>query len=532
MESKRKPFWLFQLLIMFSLVTLITRSAANDEELARDALEADLVSNRARAEEAALPECTADIAIETLLALNVIDLLKVPFYKHSNSILNRNIHDLPTFNWVDIRPGCLNLSVLPFYNQTSKLFFTRSSPFIKSYLNITGEDFIDALTAIVDVADPTIQPEEILPLFQNVKLQERRAGLYFRTGAHQNQWDLEFSVPLYYIERNFFLTPEEIEEISFSPALRDLSEGSSNSEAEELLTEHLVSDRVGIGDFRIHALYAPWHTDTTRWSVGGFLTLPTAFSFTQGIIGGSFCKFRNIPFFDLEEIICTTLQVGELIPEQIQVKQQLTDLAFSVLDNLTANVADTSLGNNGHVTIAPIAQYEQFFCDEWGVRAQGSVQYVVPAKERRYFIKKIDPDEFNRDFTNPVDAVANLAFIRRKIIDNFFPTVFNVTVKPGPIVDLNAALFWNYQAIRAVFGYDFWWQGQERIEVSKQQAKNFLVDRALNPSGLQHKIFASVDLSFPYCSGIFYAGLRGDYTFSGHGIGKDFTLAINLAFSY
>ncbi len=476
--------------------------------------------------------CTAQDVVDTLVNSGVVNLLKVPIYKRTNSILNRSIHDLPTFNWVDIHRGCFDLSVLPFYNQTSKLFFTRSDPFIRSYINLTGQDFIDAVEEVAELLRPEEASPigEILPLFEHIKLQERRAGLYFRVGGHNNNWDVKFSLPLYYLERNFFLTPEEIEAISFSTAIRELSEGSSRSESEELLTEHLVSDKLGLGDLRIHALYAPWTTESTCWSLGGFITLPTAFAFQQGIIGGSFCKVRAIPPFDIQQIICGIL--GDSVAQQIQSFDTLTKLAFAVLDTLTANVADTSLGNNGHFTFAPLAQYEHFFNSCWGIRSQASIQYVAPAHERRFFIKRINPESFERDFTNPDLAEDNLAFIQQKIIDTLFPSVFSVKVRPGAIANANVALLCNYNCFEGWAGYDFYWQGEEKLELSQRIRNIFRTDVALNSRGIQHKFFGGIEFNIPYSCGLLYLGLRGDITFSSRGLGKDFTLAFNLAFSY
>lgn len=539
MKSTHKHSWLILASTMLVYLLYIglpcaTQKASAQERSLGDALDEYLENQdlQKEREEAQQTPCTADIAVSTLVDGGIVNLLKVPIYRRTNSVLNRNIHDLPTFNWVDIHRGCFDLAVLPFYNQTSKLFFTKTDPFIRSYINLTGQDFIDALEEIAQL----IRPEEsapigeILPLFQHIKLQERRAGLYFRVGGHNNDWDIKFSVPLYYLERNFFLTPEEIEAISFSPAIRELSEGSSRAESEELLTEHLVSDKLGLGDLRIHALYAPWTSETTRWSMGGFITLPTAFALKQGIIGGSFCKVRSIPPFDLQQIICGIL--GDSVAEQIQSFDTLTRLAFAVLDTLTANVADTSLGNNGHVTLAPLIQYEHFFNECWGMRSQGSIQYVVPGTERRYLIKRINKKSFDRDFANPDLAEANLAFIRQKVIDTLFPSVLSVKVRPGAIANVNGALLWKYNCFNAWAGYDFWWQGQEKLEFSEAQRRIFRTEVAINPQGIQHKFFGGIEFNIPYSCGLLYVGLRGDTTFSSRGIGKDFTLAFNLAFSY
>lgn len=487
------------------------------------------------------PPCTAQSVVNSLTGIGVVNILKKhPIYIRSNSILNRSLHDLPTFNWIcNAHDNCLDLGVFPFYNQTSKMFFTDSDPFIDSYLNLSGKDFIDEIAEITQ-AFFKFSPEEILPLFRNIKLQERRVGLFFRICTQQQftpqeYLTLQFSVPVLYLERNFFLTPEERQRIRSSEVLNEFATNSSEDEAEQLLREHLVGDKLGLGDMRLYGMYTPYDTPGSRFSCGGFLTLPTAHAFKEGLIGGTFCKTQKHPEIHLKELICSlfleTTKDPSLVTRRIRSRQELANLSFSVLDHLTANVANTSLGNNSHVTIAPVIEYE-YRPDEYvSLLSQFSVQYVAPSQEPRYFIKKINSAAFNRNFEDPKIAEANLRFIEKAIIDSFFPKVINVTVKPGPIIDFHTAVRFNYDCVRASFGYDYWWQGKERIEFD-HKTHGLLIGRALNPHGEQHKLFGSFGVDIPQEPGIFHVGFRWDATVASHGIGKDYTLALDVRFIY
>ncbi len=478
--------------------------------------------------------CTTELVVKKIKQSGFIDLLKHSIYLHSNSILNRNLHDLPTFNWTCNDKDCLDLAILPFYNQTSKIFFTDSNPHIESYINLSGKDLIGKLDHITTTF-MELSVEDVLPLFRHIKLQERRTGLFFRACSRQQNILLQFSVPLYYLERNFFLSNEERKRISDSDILNQFATNSSQEEAEEILTEHLVGDKFGLGDMRIYGLYTPYQCDYGRWSFGGFITLPTAVSFKEGIIGGTFCKTLRPPELNLKEIICSLLleiDTPNLKTRQIRSLKMLENLAFGVLDHLTANIANTSLGNNGHVTIAPMVEYQCQFNDNFGIISQGSIQYVAPSKEERFFIKKINLKEFNRDFENSKNAESDLRFIERALIDNLFPKVFNVTVSPGAIFNFTTALLWQYGCTKASIGYDYWRQNKETIDLNNIPARSFLVERALNPFGEQHKLFGSVGVDLDHDAGIFRIGLRGDITVASHGIGRDFTLALDLRFIY
>jgi hypothetical protein len=295
-----------------------------------------------------------------------------------------------------------------------------------------------------------------------------------------------------------------------------------------------------MGDMRITSLWTPYRCPNKQLDLGAFITLPTAHAFLQGLIGGSFCKTNCVPRIDLKDILCSLFPPGSdpvRKARKVRADQRLIEVALGVLDHLTANVATVSLGNNGHVTIAPLARWQQRFNDYFGIQLQGSVQYVAPADEDRFFIHRIVPSEFQRDFDDPKKAESNLHFIERLITQTLFPRVVRVKVQPGPIVDLTATAYWNYKCAHGTVGYDFWWQGKEKFVFNNADdqrafASRFLVNKALNSPGLQHKFFGSVGVAIPADSGIFHIGIRGDVTFASKGIGRDLTVALNLEYLF
>lgn len=526
------------ILALFLVLTLVTcKNRAQEEPDMENFDNYDFLLQNAeqRQEKIKELECSTFSLLQDLLnpTFNVLNILKKhSLYKRSNSILDRSVHDLPTFTWTCVDNGCLTLAMLPFYNQTSKMFFTKDSPYISSYTNLTNPELIKDLSAIVtDLLN--IPVGEILPLFSHIKLQERRAGLFLRAGSNYGPWTFQVSWPFMYLERNFFLNNAERERLEESEFLSNLSTGTNKAEAEAFIRPHLVADKLGFGDMRLHALYTPYKSSSDRFTLGGFVTLPTAFSVKEGILGNSFCKRGGPPPLPLLELLAIGFDCEDKKSTEIASFNQAIAFAFGILDRLTANVAETSLGNNGHVTIGPLLEYAHKFNDCLAITTQANVQYVTPGNEIRSFIPKISPKAFDRDFNNPAKAVENLEFIKDVIIARTFLTPLKVKVQPGAIAQVNSYVTYAFDWLTASLGYDFWYQAQEKFKSIEHPHPSILISPAMNPAGMQHKLFGSLLGSLEHGEdGLLQLGLRWDYTFASQGMGRDFTLAANLAVLY
>jgi hypothetical protein len=495
--------------------------------------ETELLKENAQKNAAQEAPCHLDIIFDNVLEnFNVLNILKKHHvYKRSNSVLNRNIHDLPTFTWTCVDNGCLTLAALPFFNQTSKMFFTENSPFIKSYINLGNNNLINDISQGLDII-PNLSIGKILPLFQQIKLEERRAGIYFRAASDYGPLTFQFSWPLLYVERNFILSPEEERKLKENEFISQFSTGTNKAETEAFIKPHVVSDKIGFGDMRFHALYTPYFENNDRFTIGGFITLPTAFAFRDGVIGSSFCKKNGRPPFNFEEILRVAFQCDKSRSTQIAIFNQLKNLALGVLDHLTGNF-ETGLGNNGHLTIGPLLEYEHRFNNYWGITTQANVQYVAPCDEIRAFIRPKNLKAFDQhDFKDPAQVEENIKFIQNRILDMFFLTPLKVKVQPGPIAQINSYLTYTYDCFKGSVGYDFWYQGQEKFKAIESPHPAINIQKALNPAGLQNKVFGSLLGTVPQGDGLLQLGLRWDYTFASRGIGKDFTLAADIQFLY
>src|SRR3990172_6982135 len=243
----------------------------------------------------------ADAVLELLKNVGAIELLKEQTFCNTNPLNERSLLDLPLFLPQQFsRPEGWTIGGHLFWNQTSKQNFTTSSTSICSYLSFCSPSFQAKFNNIINSLPqnlrPTLNIMNILNTFGNTRIQERRLGLMFQAERTFKSWALRFFLPLYYLERNFFLTNSELEQIT-----RELGE-SSPGEQERFKREHLISDKIGFGDTRIELDFFPIQRDTFALRGGFLATIPTGFSVVKGIAGSSFDKCSPRPEINFEEL--------------------------------------------------------------------------------------------------------------------------------------------------------------------------------------------------------------------------------------
>lgn len=474
--------------------------------------------------------CTPQFILNQLLTLKVPDLLKKNFYRYTYPVETRNILDDPAVQpWFN-RAKCATVSVLPFYNQTTAMFFTRNSSLIDSYLAFGDADFIDIIdqAVLIDIDIP-----EVIELFKPIKLQERRFGLMLGAGMPVSRFYLSAYTPLYYQERNFFLTKAEIDRIQRSPFFVD-STGSDEEEARAFLIKHLLSDRVGLGDMRLSCLYNMYNSCSIDLWGGVEFTVPTAVTFHNGILGGTYSKSQapvtNFNFKRLFELgLCSDQDDMTSKNEAIEMGK---DFAIGALDRLTSNLCDRSLGNGGHFGIAPAVDLTWHMCSWARFYTKAAIEYLCPKTEDRFYIISKTDSEFDRDYTDPELANANLAFLNQQAINMLYPYVISTKVQPGLLVKYRAEMQLDFCWVRLVGGYDFWSQQQEKISIACPFQQKVDLCRGIKPAAYQHKLYGMVDFQFPCGQMDLRLGLRGAGTVASRGIGKDFTAAVDITWSF
>ena len=252
--------------------------------------------------------------------INAINILKENLYRRTTGpVTRRSLLDEPALIPDYFVDSCWSLTGDIFFNYSPKVFFTKDSPFICSYINLTNQNIINEIDSVefIDADVPGI-----LGLFTNIKLYQYRAGL-MGSFAHQwGKWLLTARIPLYYLLEHFYLTPDEQRAIENNPFFTT-AEGSQGAgptqEVKAFALRHLVSDKFGCGDMRVSFLGHTCCTDYTNIWFGIQGTLPTAKSFVRGLLGGNL-----IPMPPFLILICSTFLTSFFVGETVQAKHLLT----------------------------------------------------------------------------------------------------------------------------------------------------------------------------------------------------------------
>lgn len=450
------------------------------------------------------------------------ELLLNDLYQRTNTINVRSLLDSPQYYFYNCFEK--NFFINLFYNQTSRGFYTIDGSTIGSYLNL-GQGFLSAFNSFCpDGLDlPTI-----VKLIEPFKIQERRTGLMFGGRYKKNDWYFKYYFPLYYLERNLFLDDQEKARLE---AALDLDTGPvSDAEGNKFAREHLITDRIGIGDTRLVFGKNIFCNKDIDLKGGAIVTIPSAFAFAKGLYGSHFLKNSAHPTLNLEQIFSMCL-----CPPNVQdrAKAQALFIAFglSAIDKLTANLLDRSLGNNGHVGLGLFIEPHHKPSPETLLKGRVCLEYLFPAIEKRFFILKKNPADFNRMYNNPLLARENLNFLNQQLIETLIPCVYDTLIWPGLLIKATGQI--NQQFAKKWWyggGGDLWYQTKEkfgRISAPTTTRELLKTDIAKRSEAVQAKFFGWLDYKtgkkHPWCVSFYLDG-----TWANFGIGKDFTLAVRF----
>ena len=469
-------------------------------------------------------------AIEILIDILKADkLLQQELYLHTSQLRKRSLLDLPLFiEQRYIFPQKWTFGAHLFYNHMDRSNFTRNSENIESYLAITQDTLLDLLAELlpdIQDLDPdfVINPVDVLPLFAPMTIQQRRTGLMFHGMRKFEKFQLRFLWPLYYFERNFFLRQAEQDAVEAVLGVQD---------DDEFAEDHLISDALGFGDARIYLDFPMYERELIKSRVGILVTLPIAFALKKGLKGTNFKQGGPRPTFNFEALLDIENNAAEST-------KFLQDFALGALDQLSANLIEVELGNKRHLGIGlytkSVAKLTPFIKRPWGEkvlwRSFMSLEYLLPAREKRYFVDITKAEEFERDWESVPDAEANLKFLGEKFVDKFYPFVFTTTVFPSFVFIWNSKLCYEGEKYAAFFGTDLWVTGPEKLRNIKAPAdilRKLDVDKAKFPFAYQSKVLAGVTFTFNRPKRDWLLGLNIETTTIKSGIGYDWMATINL----
>jgi len=494
-------------------------------------------------------QATPEDIVTILIDIGALNLLQANIYKRTNPLNIRNLLDYPAYVPIKYSSACWTTGGYIFYNHTDRDFFTRTSDKLSSYLGICDPKLLEFLSnetlrEFIQEEFPNfaLNPLDVLPLFKNMTIQERRIGIMFHGMKKlNNRGRFRFMFPIFYLESNFWLTEDEQRAVEARFG-RDPDQG-------EFANQHLISDKVGVGDLRL--TYDVPLIDRSFFHLrGGVLTtIPVSFPFKRGLKGSKFSKIQQQKPFDLVKLFCDAQGTSA---EQARAAQQGLCFFLNTLDHLSSNLIEVPLGNGRHLGIGSYVRYKSYLRNfiprQWAenvtFNSYVSLELLMPARHKRFYIEKSDQAEFNALGLNqdeddikeqvendPVYAAAVLSFFETQMTEKFFPFALDTLVWPGFVFRWTTKGHYEGQRWGLEAGFDTWVQAKEHIgnvciPKSIPQDLNFKLTR--RPLAYQWKLFGSIFLKNKHDNNNWLFSLTSDYTFANTGIGGDYTLAINI----
>ena len=487
------------------------------------------------------PESILDLITPPNGAVNLPLLLQQNIYKHTNPPHTRPLLSLPTLITYPIHSSSTEcfpcvMRISGFYNQTHNMYFTKDSPYIKSYIAFDNPVILKQLEELKQF---NIDVIPALELFHNIKLQERRFGLVLGATGSRKRWSVTADMPIYYLEHNFYLSPQEEKALENSPFLKSIQESSADtSQAEatskttvdtrELAKGHLVNDKFGLGDSFLRIFYDASFTDCQTTLLGLHMVFPTAYTIKQKFfVGGVFDKDEPQPPFSFQDFFNLALcDEGKNLK---QAKAEGIAFLVGILDRLAGNEVDLSLGNNGHFGFGPAIKLNRTFGCHWSAQLDGYAEYDITSTETRYFLSAKNAAMFDRDYQNELLAAVNLQFLSTQFVNTFYPIAMQTRVRPGVQAVLTGQIIGDFTHMHIRFGADYWYQGKEHVSFSCENGYSYSdlqVSKGLIPSAYQAKILGEIGYKKEAKKIDWSINLGSDYTVAHSGIGKDFTVVL------
>ncbi len=471
--------------------------------------------------------------------INLPKILQENIYlKTVGPVTRRSLLDEPALRYYCLEGCNWNFTFDVFYNYTPRVFFTKDSPFIQSYIDLSNQNIINELDRGLEiVSDVKVDIPGILGLFKNFKLQQHKAGAFFGfCKSFDCGINLTLRMPLYYLVDHYFLTQEEQDTIQNSPLLASLPTSSagatSKDETEKFGLCHLAADRLGIGDLRINLLSNIYSTNCVDLYFGLLATAPTARAIKKGILTGTYDPCAAPPDFNIRQIFDLAFPMStEPIPNPTQkIKDITSNLLIGTLDRLTTILFDAPLGNGGHFGGGPQFDLNIALTDCWAMHTYAMMEGFSKKRENRFFLTKKDPQEFDRDYRNEDSADDNLAFLNEQIINTFFPERLYIPVRPGIITNIAQSFIYRSPRWYGSIGFDYWNQRNEKLYVNERAIDNYEINKGTRPAAEQGKIFLGIGYAGkPFYECIYWnITLNGDGTVFNKGIGENYNLDLRL----
>lgn len=494
------------------------------------------------------------LTLLTSSPLRLQNILPFDVYNFTYPLQRRSLHTIPSLALLlqDVPECHFSATFKPFLRFVPRARFTPKSTNILTYLSmLTEHDFIED----IDIDEfKTIDIPEVLPLFKNIRLEEREFGGMCSFQWRHNNWIVSFTLPVLYLENNYFLTEQEQKAIQDSPLFTGgTTPNPSLTPSLDFSTfteDHLINDKGGIGDLRAECWYELSHERCSAY-VGGQITLPTAHVALSGIAGASdsaFCQ-KILPYFDIQTMF--NLYLADTSNAKVALATMVANLGIDSLDRLSSILLNNPLGTK-HVALGPVFRADGCLTHpDITFQVTGDIAYYIPGNEIRYFKTVKDPQSFDRDYSDGAQAQANLNFLMQQATDTLYPTAVCIKVHPGWTINLTSALRFFRPKYTVTVGYNFWAKTHESFgcldktfgvcdpfsalygEPRYNNDKILDLNAGKLSSALQGKIFTSItSVIKSHGSYDIRTGIRADATVHTYALGRDFTIAIDFIIDF
>lgn len=431
---------------------------------------------------------------------------------------------------INLCDGQNQFSAKFFFNQMRKAYLSPCSPYMDSFLALfSNTDLIAAIDKAAMVLQENLNIPEVLPLFSQLKLEQRRIGAMLTFQRRNGSIEWRMLLPVYYLEHNFFLTKEEQDAIANAPLFKSFGNNSTScstgeDQVKEFITEHLVNDAFGFGDLRAQVFFDIIDTDYITSALGLELNFPSAITLARGIIGRTYPSCPVQPTLNLFDLICLAQE------NPIQAGNIGKDYAVNVLDRLTEIAAQNNLGAL-HMGIGFLGEFLYHFNETYTWRNNFRLFYNFSANEPRFFRPTKTDAEFNRDYDNCNNIISNLNFLNQQAVLFFYPPVTKANVTPGLILQYTTAINLDYGWFKCELGYDYWHKTREDITIADYYFAPPALDiePGIQAAATQQKLFTTLWFDHSDSCRDWRFGLFGDVTIASKGIGKDWMAGLDVS---
>lgn len=477
--------------------------------------------------------------IELLDQIKAKNIIKSPFFIHTNKPVYRSPLDLPLFN--DVRPVKRRSVVLkesiemaPFYTHTNHAILYQEY-YLKDYLALDDETVLGALHEVVDALKNLNDALyfDLKKIFGALKygfVEQRRAGILFSCEGSFGESSISGSIPLYYIERNYQLTTKD------KKALEEEFGVSTQKEQDQFKKDHLISDKIGVGDLRIKIHLPVSETWKDHFEMVFLVTMPLGGAFVKGIAGSAFTGAATVPQLDVNGLFDMIISGKEK-----EAFQTVSTLGLEALDRLSANLLEQPLTNERHFSLGfglvNKLKLKDFFnhtfLKRWHWNYNLTCEYAIPSKHHRSFISKIDTGLIDElDLTNPKDPTNTLQIFTQEALDRFFLRTFKAKIHPGVVVRSYSTFI--YKADKKWhfwLGSDLWFKSAEKVVfLDASTATQQLLDRkkVKNSYGLVLSTLLGISYKHQTETVTLDMGLNLYSTYCTRGIGQE--MGVSLRF--